>query len=120
MPSYDYARLRAQKEAAAQVRGRHYVDWVPTLDELRSAKRDDEALALLMEIIPAAERKAAITGAEPAPGYTKRAATILRRRRDFAGEVEILERYLNACPPGRGDGRVAERLVKAQQLANGG
>ncbi len=115
----DYAQLRAQEEAAAQVRGRHYVDWVPVIDEMRAAKRDDEALALLMEIIPATERAAAVTGREPAPAYTGRAAIILRRRKDYLGEIRILERYLAACPPDRHHEGFAERLQKARALAAG-
>lgn len=101
------------------VRGRHYVDWVPTLDRLRGDGQDDEAVPLLLEIIDAAERAARIEGVEPAPGYTMRAATIYRKRKDYAAEVAVLERYLAACPPGRGGGRVSERLVKARALLAG-
>lgn len=112
----DYAALAAAEERASQVRGRHYVDWVPQLNEWRKARRDDEALALLMEIIDAAERAAAVRGREPAPGYTDRAAIILRRRGDYAGEVAVLERYQRACPPGRGSEGMVKRLAKARQL----
>lgn len=115
----DYAKIRAAAETAGQVHGRHYTEWVPHLNELRAAKRDDESLALLLEIIDATERAAAVEKMDPPPGYTNRAAIIYRRRRDYAAEVAILERYLRACPPGRGGGTVAERLVKAKQLASG-
>lgn len=116
-----YALQQQRQEEASQVRGRHYVDWVPTLDEWRSAGRDDEALDLLLEIIDAAERAAVVAGREPAPGYTKRAAVIYRRRKDFAAEVAIIERWEAACPPERrGSGatqsRLAGRLVKAREL----
>ncbi|GAA1864376.1 hypothetical protein WHI96_19590 [Pseudonocardia tropica] len=114
----DFKKINAAVEAAGQVRGRHFTEWVPHLDELRKQRRDDESLTLLLEIIAAAERAAAIKTMDPPPGYTKRAAVIYRRQRDHLAEVAILERYLRACPPGRGDTTVSERLAKAKQLAD--
>jgi hypothetical protein len=105
----------AAAEEAGQVRGRHYVEWVPTLNEWRSAGRDDDALDLLMEIIDATERVALIDGLEPPPAYTKRVAVIFRRRGDLAGEIDVLERWLAACPPDRGDGEINERLARAKR-----
>lgn len=114
-------RLR-QARVAGHVRGRHYVDWVPTLDQMRREKRDDEALALLHEIITAAEKVAAVVGREPAPGYTERAAVIYRRRKDYAAEIALIERWEAACPPenrgpGATQGRLAKRLAEARRLA---
>jgi hypothetical protein len=105
-------RLRAQAEQASQVRGRHYIHWVPMLDELRERGDDEQALPLLLEIIDAAERAAVIQGLEPPPGYTERAAVIYRRRGDLDAEVALLRRYLDACPPGRGGmtTRIGQRL----------
>lgn len=116
-----YQLRERQQEEAGQVRGRYYVDWVPTLNELRSAGQDDEALALLLEVIDAAERAAAVSGREPSPGYTERAAVIYRRREDFAAEVAVIERWQAACPPerrgpGATQGRLAHRLAKAREL----
>lgn len=120
-PTRPYEDQRCRENEAGQVRGRHYVDWVPTLNELRSAGRDDEALELLLDIIDAAERAAVVSGREPAPGYTERTAVIYRRRGDFASEVAIIERWQAACPPerrgpGATQGRLADRLVKAREL----
>ncbi|MEH1096653.1 hypothetical protein [Micromonospora sp. CPCC 205739] len=112
----NYQKARRAEDAASQVRGRHYVDWVPILDQWRKERRDDESLALLVEIIDAAERAARVAGREPAPGYTKRAATIYRRRKDYAAEVAVLRRWLAACPPGRGSAAIEERLRTAEQL----
>lgn len=109
-------RLR-RIEAAGMVRGQHYTEWIPTLDALRTEHRDDEALDLLYDIITATERAAELQGIEPAPAYTKRAAVIFRRRRDYANEVTVLERYAAACPPGRGDDGLMRRLDKARKLA---
>lgn len=112
------ARSRASapaREAAALVRGRHYTEWVPTLDELRSrgADHENEYLALLLEIIDATEREAAYSGLEPAPGYSIRAAVVYRRRGDIDAEIAVLERWLRACPPERRGGKISERLEKA-------
>lgn len=103
------------------MRGRHYVDWVPVLDELRSAGRDQEGLELLLELIDAAERAARVTGREPTPGYTHRAAVIYRRRRDYAAEIAIIERWQAACPrerrgPGATQEKLSQRLQKARTL----
>lgn len=109
---------RAEADTASIVRGRHYVEWVPTLNEWRTAglSREDDYLRLTLEVIEAAERAAAVQGVEPAPGYTKRAAIVYRRRKDYRAEVAILRRYIDACPPGRGHD-FSERLEKAEQLA---
>lgn len=122
LPSADLLReLRHCEELASQVRGRHYVDWVPTLDDHRTAGRKLEGLALLLEIIDAAERAARVSGREPAPGYTHRAAVIYRKRNDHAAEIAIIERWEATWPPDRrGPGatqsKLAQRLTKAREL----
>ncbi|MEV4202259.1 hypothetical protein [Micromonospora globbae] len=119
MESTPYEQLRRAEDAASQVRGRHDVEWMPTLNQWRSEGRDNEALSLLCEIIEAAERAARVTGREPSPGYTKRAAIIYRTRKDSAAEVAVLRRWLAACPPGRGSTDIEARLKKAEQLIRG-
>lgn len=106
---------------ASVVRGRHYVDWVGRLNELRSSGQDDKALSLLLDIVEAAERAAKVSGHEPAPGYTRQAAIIYRRHKNYDAEVKILERWLAACPPRyRGSAsnphRITVRLLKAKTL----
>ena len=110
-----YPMLRRLEEEAGSVRGRHLTEWVPTLDELRSSGDDDAALALLLECIDAAERAARVAGMEPAPGYTKRAAVIYRRRKDYASEIRVLERW-EAAAPARYKGAMKERLAAARKL----
>lgn len=109
------------EKIASMVRGRHYVDWIPRLNELRSAGRDQEALPLLLDIVDATERAARVNGCEPAPGYTNRVAVIYRREKNYDAEVVILERWLAACPPNRRGSaskphRIAVRLSKAKAL----
>jgi len=110
-----YPLLRRLESEAGCVRGRHYTEWVPTLDELRSSGDDDTALTLLLECIEAAERAARVSGMEPAPVYTKRAAVIYRRRKDYAREIEVMERWEAAAPP-RYRGAMTERLAAAKSL----
>lgn len=105
--------LLAQVQAAYQrrlsgqqlglVRGRHLIDWVPTVEQWLRQEREDEALELLLEIIDAAERLARVDGVAPPARYTRQALEIYRRRGDDAGEAAVLERYATACPPGTGD-----------------
>ncbi|PCC26516.1 hypothetical protein CIK75_02520 [Glutamicibacter sp. BW78] len=108
---------RKDADSAGHVRGQHFTELVPTLNALRSAgaPKADEYLGLLLEIIDAAEQAASIEGVEPAPGYTRRAAVIYRRRKDYAAELALLERYEAACPSGRG-GTFSERIQKAESL----
>lgn len=109
---------REDAEKAGFVQGKHYVEWVPTLNEWRTAgaSKEDDYLKLLLQIIGAAEKAAAIVGEEPAPGYTERAAIVYRRRKDYTAEAAILQRYVDACPPGKGRD-FSERIEKAEQLA---
>lgn len=111
----------AHREAAELVRGKHFTEWIPELNRLRAEKNDDEALSLLMECIAATERGAQFSGREPAPDYTKRAAIIFRRRKDYQAEIDIIERWELACPPElRGPGATQEPLIarkaKAREL----
>lgn len=101
----------------ADVRGRHHSDWVATLDRLRARGRDEAALELLLECMAAAEREAWATQGIPPTTYAHRAAVIHRRQRDYAAEVEVLERWIAACPEPRDPySRLAVRLVKARRL----
>lgn len=64
-----------------------------------------------------AEREAGAAQVAPPMTYALRAAVIHRRRRDHAAEVEVLERWVAACPEPRDPhSRVAVRLVKARRL----
>ena len=111
------AMLHELDRTDSVVRGRHHSTWVATLDRLRARGMDDAGLALLLECMAAAEREAWATGGVPTAEYAHRAAVIHRRRRDYAAEVEVLERWIAACPEPRDPySRLAVRLVKARRL----
>jgi hypothetical protein len=100
-------------------------DWLTHVQDLEKQGRLDEALELVGALITAAEQEAQLSGREPAPGYTERAAIIYRKRRDYAGEIAVIERWERACPPERrGPGatqaKLAKRLQRARQLAANG
>ncbi|WP_332665285.1 hypothetical protein, partial [Aeromicrobium sp.] len=104
-------------DRADAVRGRHHGHWVATLDRLRARGKDDAGLELLLECMAAAEREAWAARAAPTPVYAHRAAVIHRRRQDYVAEVEVLERWIAACPEPRDPhSRLAVRLVKARRL----
>jgi hypothetical protein len=111
------AMLHALDRTDAVVRGRHHGDWVAALDRLRAQGRDDAGLELLLVCMAAAEREAWAVQGTPTPMYAHRAAVIHRRRRDYVAEVEVLERWIAACPEPRDPySRLAVRLVKARRL----
>jgi hypothetical protein len=97
-------------------------DWLVYVQALAGDGREDEALELVGTLITAAEQESKLSGREPAPGYTERAAIIYRKRHDYAAEIAVIERWARACSPEkRGPGatqaRLAKRLAKARELA---
>ena len=97
-------------------------DWLAYVQGLEREGRLEEALQLLGALITAAEQEAEVSGREPAPAYTERAAIIHRKRRDYAAEIAVIERWERACPPEkRGPGatqaKLLKRLERARELA---
>jgi hypothetical protein len=102
-------------------RGRHYTEWVPTVKELRRANRNAEAEALLLELVDATEREALEEDwGGPAPWYYEQLAIIYRSRKDFAGEISIVERYLRQeTKPTSSSPALRRRLEKARVMQQG-
>lgn len=93
-------------------------DWLTYAQSLEREGRVENALKLLYALISAAEQEAEVSGREPAPAYTERAAIIHRRRRDYAAEILVIERWKTACPPAkRGPGATQPKLLKRLQRA---
>lgn len=97
-------------------------DWLKYVEELGRQGCDDEALELVGALITAAEQEAQASGHEPAPAYTERAAIIYRRRKDYAAEIGVIERWERACLPeklghGATQDKLAKRLTRARELA---
>ena len=112
------AAERAQLEAnwaaidAEKVDGQSLTGCKAKLADLKRAGDLDGALAFAMQMVDAAERAAAIVKRAPHAWVTLEAAIILRKLKDKPGEIAVLERYLQHCPPGRADAKVTERLDK--------
>jgi hypothetical protein len=106
------ARVRRENPLGLY-QGRHYTEYV---DDIRDLKKADPARAeeLLLALIDVVEAEAKVRRWKPAPAYYKHLAILLRRRKEYAGEVAILERHERWYP---GGGRFAERLQKARSLA---
>ncbi|ALG06957.1 hypothetical protein AOZ06_08490 [Kibdelosporangium phytohabitans] len=105
--------------------GKPMWDWLRYAEELSKADEPEtsKALPLVYALIVVAEKEATISGREPAPAYTERAAILHRKRKEYSQEVAVLERWEKACPPERrGPGaqqsKLARRLTKARELAN--
>jgi hypothetical protein len=72
----------------------------------------DGAIALAMKMVDAAEQAAVIANRAPRAWVTLDAAIILRKLKDKQGEIAVLERYLQHCPPSQADAKITERLDK--------
>lgn len=104
---------RAKQFASGMVNGAHYLQLVEPIKELKREGRLEDALTLCYAAIDGAEASAMREGLEPAPWYTEQAAIIHRKLQQHDQEIAVLERWVNACPPGRRDGsRIKERLDK--------
>lgn len=80
-----------------QVRGRHFTAWSEPVKQLKRENRLDEALDLLLEVIDVVERPENCSHGGPAPGWTEQAAIVYRKQKDYAGEVAILQRWIDAA-----------------------
>lgn len=80
--------------------------------ELKRVGDLDGAISVAMKMVDAAEQAAAIANRAPRASVTMDAAIILRKLKDKQGEIAVLERYLQHCPPGQADTKITERLHK--------
>ncbi len=80
--------------------------------DLKRAGDLDGAIALAMKMVDAAEQAAAIANRAPHAWVTLDAAIILRKLNDVHGEIALLERYLQHCPPGQAHAKITDRLDK--------
>ncbi|WP_285247487.1 hypothetical protein [Pseudarthrobacter sp. efr-133-R2A-89] len=104
---------RSQQFRRGMVDGVHYLELVEPIKQLKRDGRLNEALALCYKAIEAAERSR--DGREPAPWYTEQAAIVHRKLGQKEDEIDVLKRWLAACPADRRDGsRIAERLAKLE------
>ena len=105
---------------AGSVAGVHHTEYVEQVKQLKIAKRHDEAIALLLNLIAAVEAESEAAGNDygVSPWYYEQLAIIYRKEKRYADEVAILERY--AAQPkagGAAPAKLATRLIRAKTLA---
>lgn len=103
---------RAEQFRAGTVNGIHYLQTIEPIKQLKREGRLEEALTLCLTAIEGAENAARRDKTSPPPFYTEQAAIVLRKlgRRDE--EIEVLRRYVSACPPKYRDNSLKARLDK--------
>jgi hypothetical protein len=109
----DGSQVRAAQFEAGTVSGVHYLELIEPIKQLKRDGKLEEALTLCYAAIEGAEGSARAEDTSPAPWYTEQAAIIFRKLGDRDGEVAVLQRWLDACPPKyRAQSRLGERLAK--------
>ena len=102
---------------AGYIRGRHYSEYVGTVRALKKKGRATELERLLLQLVDATEAEARKQQSGVAPWYYEEAAKLYRKHKDFAREVEILERFARQRHGlGARNKTLLERLEKARAL----
>jgi hypothetical protein len=110
-----FRRIR-DAEAAGIIRGRDFESLRPEIAQAKASGDVAGALSLLTECIEAAERRARTAWVSPAVWPTEQAAILLRKQKDYRGEIAVLERFLAADPSHEGTKGLRERLAKVRAL----
>lgn len=114
-------RTRAPRAGPGTVDGIHNTDYVDEVRHLRREGMDEEAERLLLRLVDALEAEAAAEGWGVAPWYCEQLAIIYRKRKDYASEVAILERFSrHKHAPGASPPKLLERLKRARSLRDRG
>lgn len=99
--------------------GKHYTEYVEEVKQLRRSGQDQQAEQLLLHLVEATESEARSMNWGLPPWYTEQLAIIYRKRKDYAAEIAIIERYRSftlTVPDRRYYDAHAERLAKAKLL----
>lgn len=105
---------------AGYVDGVHFTRHTDRVAELKRNQKLDEAEFLLLRLIEAAEATTAETSKGPPPWYYEQLAIVRSKLGNLEGEVEVLERYVNAssgCIFGPTD-KLLKRLDKKRLKLN--
>lgn len=113
----EHMELGRQINEASQAMGRHYVDWVEPVKELKRQGNCDEAERILLACVDATERACAIEKMGVAPWFYEQLAIIYRQQKRYRDEVAILDRFMQQQHAfGAMPEHLADRLVKASRL----
>lgn len=88
--------LDAARKAAGRIGNRHHTDYVAEVKALMRAGDNAAAIRLLLRLVEAVEAESKVAGPHwpVAPWYYEQLAMILRKAKNYRGEVEILRRYV--------------------------
>ena len=115
------SREPGETSGPGTIDGRHYTTYVDEVSRLRRGGSDEEAERLLLRLVDAVEAEAQAEGWGVAPWYDEQLAIIYRKRKDYAAEVAILERYAaQKHAPGASPPRLLERLERARVMRDRG
>lgn len=100
-------------------KGRHYTEYVEEVKDLKREDPLDDLIELLQRLVDATEDESAQEGFGVAPWYFEQLAVAYHKRKDYASEVAILERFASLPhAPGASPPQLLERLEKARALLN--
>ncbi len=101
----------SHKDKPGKYKGQHFSTYVDEIDELKRAGNDEELERLLFALVDATEADSRANNWGVAPAYYEELAIMYRKRKDYASEVKILERYAGQQKAsGAGAGKLAQRL----------
>ncbi|AGB39974.1 hypothetical protein [Natronococcus occultus] len=98
----------------------HYTDALDDVERFRREERHDEAEDVLLWCLDYAEAEAELREyGEPPQAYYRHLGIVYRKDDRHEDEVEVLERYVDACDRFGGEPRaeLLERLERARELA---
>ncbi len=103
----NFREERLLKEAG-DVDGKDWREHCEYIADLEREGRLDEARTLLAKCVTAAEGQAQIWGTQPDKWPTEHLSSMLRKMKDLAADLAVLERYVAAC----GEKDAPEKMVK--------
>jgi len=109
--------LKQAKRTAGEFEGEWWGNHKAAIAELKRQKRFDEATALLMKCVAACENAGSVAGEIPDPWPTEQISVVLRREKQYARELEYLERYVTACGSRTVPDGITEKLTRARLVA---
>jgi hypothetical protein len=107
--------VKRQAWDAQNIDGKPNYTYKNQFTSLKVGNQLEQARDLGLKMVEAEERYAQILNERPNRWYTWETAIVLRKLKDKQGEINLLTRYLDACPPGDKDQKIADRLNKLQQ-----
>lgn len=83
----------AMSASTGFVDGRHYTEYVETVNQLKREDRYEDAIALLLRLVDATEEESATERVGVAPWYYEQLAIMYRKQGEREAEVAILQRF---------------------------